>query len=110
MRIKDIQIDGFGVAGWAAAILFQQALEDAVKDNGVNGVTRANLFTALDATGRFNADGMVSGADIGTKTGSPCYLLLEYNDGKYTRIHPKKKGTFDCTKSNYTTVEGPAAG
>jgi ABC-type branched-subunit amino acid transport system substrate-binding protein len=99
-------VDGFGVSAWAAAILFQQALEKAVDDNGVNGVTRANLFDALNATGRFNADGMVSGADIGTKTGSPCYLLLDYTDGKYTRIHPKKKGTFDCTKSNYTTVQG----
>jgi ABC-type branched-subunit amino acid transport system substrate-binding protein len=103
-------IDGFGVSAWAAAMLFQQALEQVVKDNGVNGVTRANLFTALDATGQFNADGMVSGANIGTKTGSPCYLLLEYNDGKYTRIHPKKKGTFDCTKSNYTTVKGAPTG
>jgi ABC-type branched-subunit amino acid transport system substrate-binding protein len=103
-------IDGFGVSGWAAAILFQQALEDAVERNGVNGVTRANLFDALRATGRFNAGGMVSGADIGAKTGSPCYLLLEYNDGKYTRVHPTKKGTFDCTKSNYTTVKGAAVG
>jgi hypothetical protein len=88
--------------------LFQQALEDAVENNGVNGVTRANLFDALNATGRFNADGMVSGADIGTKTGSPCYLLLEYNGGKFTRTHPTKKGTFDCTKSNYATVKGTA--
>jgi branched-chain amino acid transport system substrate-binding protein len=103
------KIDGFGVSAWAAAILFQQALEDAVESKGVN-VTRADLFTALNATGRFNAGGMVSGADIGTKTGSPCYLLLEYNDGKYTRVHPTKKGTFDCTKSNYTTVEGSGAG
>jgi ABC-type branched-subunit amino acid transport system substrate-binding protein len=101
-------IDGFGVSAWAAAILFQQALGDAVKANGVNGVTRANLFSALDATGRFDAGGMVSGADIGTKTGSPCYLLLKYDDGKFTRVHPTKKGTFDCTKSNYTTVQGTA--
>jgi ABC-type branched-subunit amino acid transport system substrate-binding protein len=104
------KIDGFGASGWAAAILFQKALTDAVKSNGVNGVTRANLFSALKATGRFNAGGMVSGADIGTKTGSPCYLLLQYNDGKFTRVHPTKKGTFDCTKSNYTTVKGAAAG
>jgi len=104
------KIDGFGVSGWAAAILFQQALNDAVKKDGVNGVTRANLFSALKATGEFNAGGLVSGADIGTKTGSPCYLLLKYNDGKFTRVHPTKKGTFDCTKSNYTTVKGSASG
>jgi ABC-type branched-subunit amino acid transport system substrate-binding protein len=101
-------IDGFGVSGWAAAILFQQALNDAVKSKGVNGVTRTNLFDALNATGQFNAGGMVSGANIGTKTGSPCYLLLEYNGGKFTRTHPTKKGTFDCTKSNYATVKGTA--
>ncbi len=102
------KIDGFGVSGWAAAMLFQQAMGDVVKSNGDNGITRANLFTALNATGEFNAGGFVSGANIGTKTGSPCYLLLEFNDGKYTRVHPTKKGTFDCTKSNYTTVKGPA--
>jgi ABC-type branched-subunit amino acid transport system substrate-binding protein len=100
-------VDGFGVAGWAAAMLFQQAMNDLVKANGVNGVTRVNLFTALRNTGRFDAGGMVNGADIGTRGGSPCFLLLEYNDGKYTRVHPKKKGTFDCKKSNYATVEGP---
>ena len=104
------KVDGFGVSAWAAAMLFQQALTDAVEQHGVNGVTRANLFTELRGTGQFNADGMVSGADIGKKVGSPCYLLLEWNDGKYTRVHPTKKGTFDCTKSNYTTVKGAAAG
>jgi hypothetical protein len=102
------KIDSVAVAGWAAAILFQQALNDAVKEHGVNGVTRANLFTALRATGRFDAGGMVSGADIGKKVGSPCYLMLEWNDGKYTRVHPTKKGTFDCKQSNYTTVKGPS--
>jgi len=104
------KIDGFGVSGWAAAMLFQQALNDVVKSNGNDGITRANLFTALRATGPFNAGGMVSGANIGTKAGSPCYLLLEYNDGKFTRVHPTKKGTFDCAKSNYTTVKGAAIG
>ena len=104
------KVDGFGVSAWAAAMLFQQALTDAVKEHGVNGVTRANLFTELRGTGQFNADGMVSGADIGKKVGSPCYLILEWNDGKYTRVHPTKKGTFDCTKSNYTTVKASSAG
>jgi ABC-type branched-subunit amino acid transport system substrate-binding protein len=102
------KIDAVAVSAWAAAILFQQALNDAVKEHGVNGVTRANLFTALRATGRFDADGMVSGADIGKKIGSPCYLMLEWNDGKYTRVHPTKKGTFDCKQSNYATVKGPS--
>ena len=78
------------------------------EENGDNGITRANLFTALNATGQFNSGGFVSGADIATKTGSPCYFLVEYNDGKFTRVHPTKKGTFDCTKSNYTTVKGAA--
>ena len=104
------KIDGFGVSGWAAAILFQQALNDAVKEHGVNGVTRANLFAALRATGPFNAGGLVGGADIGKKTGSPCYLLLKWDNGKYTRVHPTKKGTFDCTKSNYTTVKATSSG
>lgn len=104
------KVDGFGVSAWAAAILFQQALGDAVKAHGVNGVTRADLFTALRATGDFNAGGLVSGANIAKKTGSPCYLLLKYDNSKFTRVHPTKQGTFDCTKSNYTTVKGGGSG
>jgi ABC-type branched-subunit amino acid transport system substrate-binding protein len=104
------KIDGFGVSGWTATILFQQALTDAVKQHGVNGVTRANLLTALQNTHSFNSGGMIGTTDVGKKIVTPCYLMLEWNQGKYTRVNPKKQGTFDCTKSNYTTVKATSSG
>ena len=44
------KINGFAVWGWVSTLLFQQAADQVVKDNGVNGLTRANLLTALKDT------------------------------------------------------------
>ncbi len=41
------KVNGFAVWGWVATLLFKQAAESVVKTKGVNGLTRANLLTAL---------------------------------------------------------------
>ena len=41
------KINGFAVWGWVSTLLFKQAAESVVKTQGVNGLTRANLLTAL---------------------------------------------------------------
>ena len=41
----------FAVWGWVSTLLFKQAVDQVVKDHGVNGVTRANLLTALEEHG-----------------------------------------------------------
>jgi ABC-type branched-subunit amino acid transport system substrate-binding protein len=99
------KVDGFGVWGWASAIAFQQVLEAAVKKDGVNAVTRANLLAGLKNLRSFDAGGMIGTADVGGKIATPCFMLVEWKNGKYTRVHPKKKATFDCKKSNYTTLQ-----
>ena len=50
--------NGFGVWGWVSTLLFQQAANQVIKDHGVNGLTRANLLTALKNTHSFDAGGM----------------------------------------------------
>ena len=42
------KVDGFAVSAWAAAILFQQALNQAVNKHGVNGIT-AHTCSPLSA-------------------------------------------------------------
>jgi len=102
--------DGFGVWGWASAIALQQVLGDVVKKGGVNAVTRANLIAGLKNLHDFSAGGMVATTDVGNKINSPCFMLAQWKDGKYTRVHPTKKATFDCKKSNRVTFPAPASG
>ncbi len=53
----------------------------------------------------FNASGMVATTDIGNRTGSSCFMLDQFKSGKFVRVYPTKKGTFDCNKSNIYTFQ-----
>ncbi len=99
------KINGFAVWGWVSTLLFQQAAEQVIKDNGVNGLTRANLLTALKNTHKFDAGGMWGTMDPGNKANSPCFMILNFDGSTYKREYPKKTGTFDCTASNRQSVQ-----
>jgi ABC-type branched-subunit amino acid transport system substrate-binding protein len=93
--------NAFGVYGFEAVLAFQQAANNANKAAG--GLTRSSLLTALKNTTSFNAGGMVGTVNIGGKVPSSCFMVVQWNNGKFIRIYPTKKGTFDCTTSNRYT-------
>ncbi len=101
---------GFAVWGWVSTLLFQQAANQVVKDQGVNGLTRANLLTALKNTHSFDAGGMWGKMDPGAKANSPCFMIATFDGKKYVRDYPKKAGTFDCTPSNRQSVQLAVSG
>ena len=98
-------LNGFASWGFTSGLLFQQAAEAVVQKDGKDGLTRANLLAELANIHDFNAGGMVATTDIGNKTGSPCFMLDQYKGGKFVRVYPTKKGTFDCNKSNVYTFQ-----
>jgi ABC-type branched-subunit amino acid transport system substrate-binding protein len=99
-------VDGFAVYGWTATLAFKQAVEAIVKEDGVNGLTRANLLsTGIDGLTSFNAGGMVGTVDIKNKVPTPCAALVQLKSGKFVRVAPSKKGTFNCDKSNATQIK-----
>jgi hypothetical protein len=98
-------LNGFASWGFTSGLLFQQAAEAVVTKDGKNGLTRANLLAELANIHNFNASGMVATTDIGNKTGSPCFMLDQFKSGKFVRVYPTKKGTFDCNKSNIYTFQ-----
>ena len=53
------KLTGFAELGFASGLLFQQAAKAVVAKNGANGLTRANLLTALKGITNFNAGGMI---------------------------------------------------
>jgi hypothetical protein len=98
--------DGFAVYGWTATLAFKQAVDAIVKQDGVNGITRkALLSTGVDALTSFDAGGMIGTVDIKNKVPTPCLAVVQLQKGKFVRLAPKKKGTFDCNKRNGVTIK-----
>jgi ABC-type branched-subunit amino acid transport system substrate-binding protein len=93
----------FGVYGFEAVLAFQQAADAAAKSS--TGLTRSSLLTALEGTTSFNAGGMTGTVNIGGKVPSSCFMVVQWNNGKFSRIYPKQAGTFDCTTSNRYTFQ-----
>lgn len=93
----------FGVYGFEAVLAFKEAAETA--NTSTDGLTRASLLTALKGLTSFDAGGMTGTVNIGGKVPSSCFMVVQWNDGKFNRIYPKKAGTFDCTESNRYTYQ-----
>jgi ABC-type branched-subunit amino acid transport system substrate-binding protein len=98
--------DGFGAQAWASGVLFQQAVDKIVDRDGVNGITRKALLDEL-GTGfaKFNANGMLGNVDVSGHTPSACFVLTQVKNGKFVRVTPTKKGTFNCDKRNLKTTK-----
>jgi ABC-type branched-subunit amino acid transport system substrate-binding protein len=99
------KVDGFGDYAWSAGVAFRDAVNAVVKKDGVNGLTRANLFTALNNIHSFNADGMFGTIDLAGRVATPCHVLSQVKNGKFARVFPTKPGTFDCAKKNLIQVK-----
>jgi hypothetical protein len=103
--------DGFAVYGWTATLAFKQAVDAVVKKDGVNGLTRANLLsTGIDSLTSFNAGGMIGTTNIKDKVPTPCAALVQLKSGKFVRVAPSKKGTFNCDKSNAVQIKADLIG
>jgi ABC-type branched-subunit amino acid transport system substrate-binding protein len=99
------KLSGFASWGFTSGLEFQQAVQAVVAKNGNNGLTRANLLTALKGLTSFNAGGMIGTTNVGQKIPTPCFMLEQWKGGKFLRVYPKKKGTFDCKPSNAATYQ-----
>jgi hypothetical protein len=106
---KNVGADNVGQLGapysWIAAIAFRDAVNAVVKQDGVNGLTRKNLLTALANIHQFDADGFYSGVDLAGREIGPCHVLNQVKNGKFVRIQPTKAGKFDCPKGGVVHTE-----
>ena len=94
------KVDGFGAYGWGASLLFRDAVNDVVRTHGTNGLTRSALLSALGSITSFNADGMFGTIDIAHRHQAPCFVVLQVRNGRFVRVDPTKRATFDCTPTN----------
>jgi hypothetical protein len=101
---------GFSVYGFTAGIALADALRAAVAKHGVNGITRTTLLAGLTTLTKFDAGGMIGTNNLAKKISSTCTMLEQFKDGRFVRVWPKKKGTFDCTPSNYIRLKEDLTG
>jgi Periplasmic binding protein len=90
------KVGGFGDYVWSAAVAFRDAVNAIVKIHGVNGLTRTNLFAALNHIHKFDADGMLAPIDLAGRRTSDCHVLTQVSNGAFVRVQPTEPGTFDC--------------
>ena len=91
------QADGFGAQAWTAGLFFRDVVNNVAKADGNNGLTRARFLEEAAKVHDFTADGLLGPTDVGGRKISPCGVLLQVKGGKFVRVSPTKKGTFDCS-------------
>lgn len=104
------KVNAFAAYGWVATLAFADAVEAAVADHGVNGLTRMTLLAGIKTLTEFDAGGMLGTVDIANRTLSKCTLLTQFTNDKFVRVWPSKKGTFDCSPKNYVKFQADYLG
>ncbi len=100
----DTKPDAFGEQAFSAGLLFQQAIEAIVAKSGPNAITRASVLAQIGTVHDFDAGGMIVKTDVAGKTPSNCIAIVQVQSGKWVRVDPVKKGTFDCTEPGGITT------
>ena len=89
----NFQPDEFSAFSWANAALFVHAIEQVGPD-----LTQAKLLAVLKATHTFTDNGMITAADIGARSPSNCYNILQINGGNWGKVDDPASG-FRCDGS-----------
>ena len=63
--------DGFGAQAWTAGLFFRDVVNNVVKADGDNGLTRFRFLEEAAKVHDFTADGMLGPTDVGGRKVSP---------------------------------------
>ena len=100
--------DSFGVQAWQAGMVFKETIDRIVAAKGPNAITRASVIDTMMTVTDFTAGGMM--APKGPKDFSDCFVLMQFKDGKFTRINGER-GKLVCDPKFVVTTSNfdPAA-
>jgi len=91
----------WGAEAWQAGLAFKHVVDKIVATSGPNGLTRAAVLDGLKNIGQFTAGGWMGATNLRDET--PCWVVLQIQNGKFVRVYPTKPGTFDCDPANNVT-------
>ena len=90
------KMDGFVLPAWANTDIFAKAIERAAAKVGPDKLTRAAVLDALRNFHEYGGGGIIGKTDVGGRTSSTCFVLLQVKHGKFVRVHPNEAGKLDC--------------
>lgn len=98
------KVNNNAVLSYVMALLFQDAVQKVVASGQT--LDRQSLFNVLnkDETA-FNADGIIGPTNISARSQSDCQVLVQLQNGVWTRVDPTTPGTFDCSSANTATIK-----
>ena len=99
--------DGFAANSWMAGVLFKQAIDQLVAEQGPNAITRAALLDVVMGIDDFAADGMTG--PKGPKGPQECFVVLQLADGVFERRYPEEEGTLQCEPIGEVTLDPAVA-
>ena len=101
-----------GVAAWAAARLFEEAVLRSVHAGtpreDFDLLTAEAVTDAARGIGNWNGRGLHGVSHPGRGVPTPCGVVLAVSEDGWRRVHPVEPGTFDCSPENLFTLEATA--
>ena len=103
-----------GVAAWAAARLFEEAVRRVIQPDADAPLTTEAVLEAVATIDEWDAHGLHAPSNPGQKIPTDCFVLLAYQPSQATaaatppnswqRQHPETPGQWDCSPDNLYTL------
>ena len=84
--------DQFAAYSYAAVLAFADAVNAVVKSDGVNGLTRASLITAIKGLTDFDAGGMLGKRSFKDGKITPCFMIVAVQERQVGAPVPDEEG------------------
>ena len=99
----------WGAQAFQAGEALRKVVDQIVAKDGPNAITRASIIDGLKHLGTFDSNGWMGPKDLRGNT--PCYVVVKVQGGKFVRVFPQKRGTFECDPSSLIDIMvDPVAG
>jgi hypothetical protein len=102
--------DQYSAYSFEATMAFAEAAKAAVAAKGVNGLTRSSFIDGVKSLTDFDAGGMAGTHSFKTGKTTACFVEVQFRSGKWVRVYPTKKGTFDCKPQNSVAIKADLLG
>ncbi|WP_419926012.1 hypothetical protein [Candidatus Poriferisocius sp.] len=96
-----------GLSSWASALLFEQAVNQAMFTSG-GGLTRELVIEAAGTITEWDGRGLHGPTNPAEGIPSPCFVLMTPTPGGWIRRHPLTQGTMDCDADNLVELTASA--
>jgi hypothetical protein len=97
--------DQYSAYAFEATLAFGDAAKAAVAEHGVNGLTRSSFVDGVKSLTDFDAGGMAGTHSFQNGRISACFVEVQLRNGRWQRVSPVQKGTFDCSARNIATIK-----